>query len=77
MRIKITCDVGEGIRLPINYNYFLTGVIYQVLKESDPECADFLRKFWSLVCSLPTEGSAYVLIKRLLETIPRILSPDF
>ena len=34
-------------------------------------------KFWSVVCSLPTEGSAYVLIKHLPETIPRILSPDF
>ena len=42
MRIKITCDIGEGIRLPINYNYFLTGVIYQFLKESNPEYADFL-----------------------------------
>ncbi len=44
MRIKITCDIGEGIRLPINYNYFLTGVIYQFLKESDPEYADFLHQ---------------------------------
>ena len=44
MRIKITCDIGEGIRLPINYNYFLTGIIYQFLKESDPEYADFLHQ---------------------------------
>ena len=44
MRIKITCDIGEGIRLPINYNYFLTGVIYQFLKESDPEYANFLHQ---------------------------------
>ncbi len=44
MRIKITCDIGEGIRLPINYNYFLTGVIYQFLKESDPEYAHFLHQ---------------------------------
>lgn len=44
MRIKITCDIGEGSRLPINYNYFLTGVIYQFLKESDPEYAQFLHQ---------------------------------
>ena len=44
MRIKITCDIGEGIRLPINYNYFLTGVIYRFLKESDPEYAHFLHQ---------------------------------
>ena len=44
MRIKITCDIGKGIRLPINYNYFLTGVIYQFLKESDPEYAHFLHQ---------------------------------
>ena len=44
MRIKITCDIGEGIRLPINYNYFLTGVIYQFLRESDPEYANFLHQ---------------------------------
>ena len=44
MRIKITCDIGEGIRLPINYNYFLTGVIYQFLRESDPEYAQFLHQ---------------------------------
>ena len=44
MRIKITCDIGEGIHLPINYNYFLTGIIYQFLKESDPEYADFLHQ---------------------------------
>lgn len=44
MRIKITCDIGEGIHLPINYNHFLTGVIYQFLKGSDPEYADFLHQ---------------------------------
>ncbi len=44
MRIKITCDIGDGIRLPINYNYFLTGVIYQFLRESDPEYAQFLHQ---------------------------------
>ena len=36
MRIKITCDIGEGIHLPINYNYFLTGIIYQFLKNPTP-----------------------------------------
>ncbi len=44
MRIKITCDIGEGIHLPINYNYFLTGVIYQFLRESDPEYGHFLHQ---------------------------------
>ena len=44
MRIKITCDIGKGVDLPINYNYFLTGIIYQFLKESDPEYADFLHQ---------------------------------
>ena len=44
MRIEITCNIGEGIRLPINYNYFLTGVIYQFLRESDPEYAHFLHQ---------------------------------
>ena len=44
MRIKITCDIGKGIVLPINYNYFLASVIYQFLKESDPEYADFLHQ---------------------------------
>ena len=44
MRIKITCDIGEGIHLPINSNHFLTGVIYQFLQESDPEYADFLHQ---------------------------------
>ena len=44
MRIKITCDIGEGIRLPINYNYFLASAIYRFLRESDPEYADFLHQ---------------------------------
>ena len=44
MRIKITCDIGEGIRLPINYNYFLASAIYGFLRESDPEYANFLHQ---------------------------------
>ena len=44
MRIKITCDIGEGIRLPINYNYFLASAIYGFLRESNPEYADFLHQ---------------------------------
>ena len=44
MRIKITCGIGEGIRLPINYNYFLASAIYGFLRESDPEYADFLHQ---------------------------------
>ena len=42
MRIQILADVGDGITLPINYNYLLTGVIYRFLAESDPEYASFL-----------------------------------
>ena len=42
MRIKILADVGDGITLPINYNYQLAGVIYRFLAESDPEYATFL-----------------------------------
>ena len=42
MRIKILADVGEGLTLPINYNYPLAGVIYRFLAESDPEYASFL-----------------------------------
>ena len=44
MRIKITCDIGEGIRLPINYNYFLASAIYGFLRESDSEYAHFLHQ---------------------------------
>ena len=44
MRIKITCGIGKGVDLPINYNHLLTGVIYQFLKGSDPEYADFLHQ---------------------------------
>ncbi len=42
MRIRVTCDVGRGVYLPINYNYLLASVIYRFLKLSDPEYADFL-----------------------------------
>ena len=42
MRIKILADVGNGITLPINYNYPLAGVVYRFLAESDPEYASFL-----------------------------------
>jgi CRISPR-associated endoribonuclease Cas6 len=44
MRIKIICDVGKGVCLPINYNYQLASVIYQFLKQSDPEYAFFLHE---------------------------------
>ena len=44
MRIKITCDIGQGVILPINYNHLLTGVVYQFLKQSDPEYAHFLHE---------------------------------
>ena len=42
MRIQILADVGDGITLPINYNYQLAGIIYRFLTESDPEYASFL-----------------------------------
>ena len=42
MRIQILADVGDGITLPINYNYQLAGIIYRFLAESDPEYATFL-----------------------------------
>ena len=42
MRIKIEADVGDGIRLPVNYNHLLVGVIYHFLAESDAEYAAFL-----------------------------------
>ena len=44
MRIKVLADVGDGISLPINYNYQLAGVIYRFLAESDPEYASFLHE---------------------------------
>lgn len=42
MRVQILADVGNGITLPINYNYILVGTIYRFLAESNPEYADFL-----------------------------------
>ena len=42
MRIQILADVGDGIALPINYNYQLAGIIYRFLAESNPEYASFL-----------------------------------
>ena len=42
MRIKIVADVGNGLTLPINYNYTLAGVIYRFLAESNAEYASFL-----------------------------------
>ena len=44
MRIKIICDVGSGVCLPINYNHSLTSAIYQFLRLSDPEYAHFLHE---------------------------------
>ena len=44
MRIKISCDIGQGVTLPINYNHLLSGVVYQFLKQSDPEYAHFLHE---------------------------------
>ena len=44
MRIQILADVGDGLTLPINYNYTLAGVIYRFLAESNPEYASFLHE---------------------------------
>lgn len=44
MRIQIIADVGNGMTLPINYNYQLAGIIYRFLSKSDPEYASFLHK---------------------------------
>ena len=42
MRIKILADVGDGLTIPINYNYWLTSTIYHFLARADGEYADFL-----------------------------------
>ena len=44
MRIKIVVDIGDGLTLPVNYNYPLAGVIYRFLTESNPEYASFLHE---------------------------------
>ncbi|MGB9596905.1 MAG: CRISPR-associated endoribonuclease Cas6 [Candidatus Poribacteria bacterium] len=44
MRIKITLDIGNGISIPINYNYPLAAVIYRFLDQSNPEYAYFLHE---------------------------------
>jgi len=36
--------VKEAVTLPINYNYYLTGVIYNFLKQSDQDYASFLHQ---------------------------------
>ena len=42
MRIQILADVGDGLTIPINYNYWLSSTIYHFLARSDREYADFL-----------------------------------
>lgn len=42
MRIKIIFQNTESIALPVNYNYFLASAIYNYLKQSDPDYAEFL-----------------------------------
>ncbi|MGQ9608827.1 MAG: CRISPR-associated endoribonuclease Cas6 [bacterium] len=42
MRIRIICDAGKGIKIPLNYNYYLASVIYSFLEMSDPKYAYFL-----------------------------------
>lgn len=42
MRIKVICDAGKGIKIPVNYNYCLASAIYSFLEISDPGYAYFL-----------------------------------
>ncbi len=42
MRIRVICDAGKGIKIPVNYNYYLASIIYSFLEASDPEYAYFL-----------------------------------
>ena len=42
MRIRVVCDAGKGIKIPLNYNHYLASVIYSFLETSDPEYAYFL-----------------------------------
>ncbi len=43
MRVKITLiTVGRNTTLPINYNYFLTGLVYKIIKNSSEDYSSFL-----------------------------------
>jgi CRISPR-associated endoribonuclease Cas6 len=44
LRIKIECPIRKAVTLPINYNYYLTGVIYNFLRQSDQNYASFLHQ---------------------------------
>ncbi|MEC7867857.1 MAG: hypothetical protein VYE00_09460, partial [Candidatus Poribacteria bacterium] len=44
MRIKIEFPVKEAVALPVNYNYYLTGVIYNFLRQSDRDYASSLHQ---------------------------------
>ncbi len=43
MRVKLTLlPVGKTVSLPVNYNYFLTGLIYKIIENSSKDYAGFL-----------------------------------
>lgn len=42
MRIRVILEAGKGIKIPLNYNYYLASIIYSFLEISDPEYAQFL-----------------------------------
>ena len=44
MRIKVVCPLTDSITLPINYNYYLSGVVYRFLQQSDRDYASFLHQ---------------------------------
>jgi len=44
MRIKVLLENSEKIELPVNYNYYLSSVIYKCLNHSDAEYAFFLHE---------------------------------
>ncbi len=43
MRIKVTlCPINRNATLPVNYNYFLTGLIYRIVAKSSTDYSQFL-----------------------------------
>ena len=43
MRVKFTLILaGKHKTLPVNYNYFLTGLIYKIIKNSSEDYSEFL-----------------------------------
>jgi CRISPR-associated endoribonuclease Cas6 len=43
MRIKlISCPIDRNTTLPVNYNYFLTGLIYRIIASVSTDYSRFL-----------------------------------